>query len=505
MTNLEFPVKVFCGAISHETNSFSPIPTGLASFERQLLFAPGELVSADKDAWPEPMQGLREKAAELGWDIHQSLCASAMPSGLCKRTDYEGLRDQLIEDLCATMPVDAVALCLHGAMMAQGYPDCEGDILAAVRDVVGPDIPVGAVLDPHAHLTDAMIDNATIMNFFKEYPHTDVVDSARDLIALLSRCLEGGVKPLVAVHDVRMISMFFTESEPMRSFVNRMRDAEQQPGILSVSLVHGFPWGDTSDMGTKMLVYTADRPALGERVAQQFGEELFSLRNQTMWELPAARTTVDTIPNDGDGPLVLADSADNPGGGAPGDCTSIIHTLLAHGVEDIAVGPFWDPMAVQTAFAFGQGAKVAMRVGGKASQFSGVPLDREFEIVALRRDAEQVVNDWAWPMGDTALLRSETLDIVVTTERLQAVNTDIFTCVGLDPAAKNVIVVKSAQHFVPGFRAIARDIQFVASDGALLSIGDPDRYQHLTRPKWPFDQIMDDGTEPLPARAANAR
>lgn len=496
-------VKLFCGALGHETNSFSPIPTGLESFECELFFLPGELIAEGVEVWPEPLQGFREKATEFGWDIHQSLCASATPSGLCNRADYEGLRDRLIDDLRAAMPVDAVALYLHGAMMAAGYPDCEGDILEAARKVVGPNIPIGVALDPHAHLTQMMVDNATIMVFFKEYPHTDVIDSAKDMMDLLSRCLDQDAVPQAAVHDVNMISMYATESEPMRSFVEKMREAEKLPGILSISLVHGFPWGDTKDMGTKVLVYSDDDPELGQRVAMQFGEELFDLRHDTMSELPTAEEIVKEIANRGEGPLVLADCADNPGGGAPGDCTSIIHTLLKYKIEDIAVGPFWDPMVVQNAFAFGVGAKVPMRVGGKASPFSGVPLDLDFEVVALQREAKQVVNDWAWPMGDAALLRAGSLDIVVTSERLQAMNTDIFTCVGLDPAAKNVLVVKSAQHFAPGFRLIARDIKLVASEGALLRIGDPGRYQNLVRPKWPFDEITSDEYEPLRVNAAN--
>jgi microcystin degradation protein MlrC len=481
--------KLFCGAISHETNSFSPIPTGIENFKSNMLIRRGQLDPHGAEDWPAPLQGFREEAAELGWSIDQGLCASATPSGPCNRADYEKLRDLLLADLADAMPVDAVALCLHGAMIAHGFVDCEGDILCHVRRIVGPDIPIGVVLDPHAHLSAAMTEQATILVFFKEYPHTDVKASARSTLSLLARTLRGDVTPVASVYDPQMISMYFTDKPPMRDFVDAMIRAELRPEILSVSLVHGFPWGDTPDMGSRMLVYSDNHADCGRALARHFGQQLFEVRHETAHTLPESEAFVSEL-EAGGGPVVLADVADNPGGGAPGDSTTLIHCLLNHGIENVAVAPFWDPHAVADAFAHGEGARVLLRVGGKVSVFSGVPIDREFEIVRLVEEAEQVVEGWHWPMGRTALLRSGSLEIVVTSERLQAINTDVFTCVGVDMASKDVIVVKSAQHFVPAFEPIAREIHQVASEDALLRLGDASRYHNLIRPKWPFDTKM---------------
>jgi len=481
-------VQIFCGAISHETNSFSPVPTDIENFKSNLLISAKELSTDRSEAWPAPLQGFREKATEKHWVLRQGLCASAMPSGPSSRASYESLRDQLISDLKAAMPVDAVALALHGAMMAQGYPDCEGDILKRVRHEVGPDVPVGVVLDPHAHLTSDMIESATVMVFFKEYPHTDVISSARDLMDLLEGCISGSIAPAPSVFDCRMISIYFTDDAPMSDFVTEMRELEQRDDVLSVSLIHGFPWGDTTDMGTQVLVYTNSAPATGAALSRSLGEKLFSIRDQTLPNFPGVDDAAKRVtPGDG-GPLVLADVSDNPGGGAPGDSTHLLHALLKHGVTDIAIGPIWDPGAVKTSFALGVGATAHMRIGGKASPSSGPPLDINVEVVALCADATQDVDGWSWPMGDAALLRCGSLDLVVTTERLQAINTDIFTCLGLKPELKNVVVLKSAHHFFAAYGPIARSVEHVTSPGALFIPTDPARYRHLTRPKWPFDE-----------------
>ncbi len=483
-------IRVFSGAISAETNVFSPITTDMASFESHLFVRAGTLDFDGEAAWPLPLEGFRQSCRRNGWQMVQGLCVGAEPAGPVPQDVYERLRDGLLADLAAALPVNIVALCLHGAMIASDCDDCEGDILRRVRAMVGPDVLVGAVLDPHAHLSDAMIDNATALVFFKEYPHTDVRESAVELIELLGACLAGKARPQASVFDCRMIAFYFTDSEPMLGFVKAMRRWEARPGILSVSLVHGFPWGDTPAMGTKMLVYSDAQPELGARCARELGSALFELRGRTMPELSSIAAVVSelTAARTGTGPVVLADVADNPGGGAPGDATFLMRALIERGVEGVACGPFWDPLAVRNAFALGEGARGFMRIGGKGSPFSGVPLDLDVTVERLVPAAHQVIDGWAWPMGDTALLRAGGTAFVVTTERLQCINTDIFTVVGLAPERQDVIVVKSAQHFVAAYAPFAVAIRYVDSPGALFLGADPDRYRHLTRPKWPFDE-----------------
>ena len=495
-------IKVFAGAISTETNVFSPVPTDMESFRSHLFEAAGALDFDGEAAWPLPLEAFRQSCRRHGWRLAQGLCAGAAPGGVVPQAVYEALRDALLADLAKAMPVDMVALALHGAMIASGCDDCEGDILARVRALVGPDVPVGAVLDPHAHLTAAMTDNATILVFFKEYPHTDVFESAEATIELLGARLAGGPAPVASVFDCRMLGFYFTDREPMKGFVETMRSLERRDGVMSVSLVHGFPWGDTADMGAKVLVYTAGRPMLGGRIAQDLGRALFDLRGRTLPDLAgvadAVAATAETTARK-TGPLVLADVSDNPGGGAPGDATFLVRALMEAGAGRVAVGPFWDPLAVRHAFALGQGARATMRIGGKGSSLSGAPLDVDASVVRLAPDARQVVEGWAWPMGDTALLRFGNIDLVATSERLQAINTDIFSAVGIDARAYDAVVVKSAQHFVAAYSVFASKILYVDTPATLFLGADAGRYRNLVRPKWPFDACPfgdDDGIDP---------
>ncbi|MBP7337163.1 M81 family metallopeptidase [Niveispirillum sp.] len=478
-------MRVFAGAISAETNVFSPIVTDLESFRTQLYIPAGGLLD-NVAVWPAPMQGFREVCAEQGWTLAAGLCASAPPGGLVPADTFRSLLDTLLADLAAAMPVDMVALSLHGAMSAAGCDDCDGEILASVRELVGPDVPVGAVLDPHAHLTDRMVAMADLLVFFKEYPHTDVIPSAREMLNLLGRRTAGTIRPVASVFDCRMLTFFFTDREPMKGFVQRMRALEGRDGILSISLVHGFPWGDNADIGAKMLVYADGDAGAAACVAADLGRALFDLRGDTMPETAGLDDIAARIRDVRDRPVVLADVSDNPGGGAPGDATFLLQALLEAGLDDLVIGPVWDPYVVAQAFGLGEGAQSRIRIGGKVSPFSGPPLDLDVRVERLRRGAVQEVDGWPWPLGDMALLSAGRTRIVVASLRTQCINTDVFTQVGVDPAVCPIVVVKSAQHFLAAFAPFAAAVLYVRTPAALSLDGDPGRYRHLRRPLWPF-------------------
>jgi len=480
-------MRVFCGALCHATNTFSPVSTEMESFHDRLFATAHTLAMDRREAWPAPLQIFREYCRENAWHLIQGLCAGALSGGLVPRAVYESLRDTLLTDLKAVLPVDMVALGLHGAMTAEGYSDCEGDILCRIRRLVGPDIPVGAVLEARAHLTPTMTQSATMLVFRKDYPYSDSRECARRLMENLAATARGEVQPVASVFDCRMIGLFHTNTEPMRGFVSEMRDVERQDGVLSVSLIHGFPWSELPVMGTKVLVYTDNGSEIGVAHAERLGQRLFTLRDQTLQHLPTIDQVLAGLQLRQDGLIVLADTCDNPGSGAPGDSTFIARALLDAGVDRAAVAPIWDPMAVRTAFAHGEGAEVKLRIGGKASTYSGLPLDLNVTVVRLRRDACQILDGWALPMGDTALLKANGIELVVTSRRLECVNTDIFTNVGIDLASRSVVVVKSAENFLPAFRPPATPIIYVETPGILKFDANPSRYRSLNRPKWPFD------------------
>jgi len=245
--------KIFTACLGTETNSFSPIPTGLDLFERTMLVRNGDF-GERVFLFGLPLVTWRERAHALGWSVAEGLAAFATPAGDTTKAAYEALRDEILAELDAAMPVDAVMLNLHGAMVADGYPDAEGDLLTRVRERIGPDTPLLAELDLHGHMTRAKLDASDALIYYKEYPHVDAVERAHELFDIAQGMLEGKLKPCMAMHDCRMLGIFPTTREPLQSFVSRMKTLEQQPDILSVSLVHGFPWSNTPEIGMRALV-----------------------------------------------------------------------------------------------------------------------------------------------------------------------------------------------------------------------------------------------------------
>ncbi len=468
--------RIFTACLGTETNSFSPIPTGLGLFGRTLLVrggAHGERPSL----FAIPLLIWRERALARGWTVHEGLAAFATPAGDTTRTAYEALRDEILADLARAGTVDAVLLNLHGAMIADGYPDAEGDLLARVRAAVGPRVPVLAELDLHGHLTEAKLAAADALVFFKEYPHVDVAERAEEVFSLCVRMLEDGLRPVMAMHDCRMLGIYPTTREPLKSFVDHMRALERAPGVLSVSLAHGFPWGDTPEVGTRVLVVTDRDLPLAQRTARALGESFWAQRDAMLAPFVGLDAGIEHVlaATPSGRPFVLADTADNTGIGSPGDSTFVLERLLARRAGGFAISPLWDPVAVELAHDAGVGATLAMRIGGKLGPSSGNPVDATVTVMGLATKATQPFGGSTAPMGDMAWLRialdddaaddARAIDVVVNDYRVQAFDPVCFAAAGLDPMRPRALVVKSTQHFFAGFAPIAREVVYLSTPG----------------------------------------
>ncbi len=480
-------VRVFAASLSCETNTFSPIPTGLAAFHERVYLPAGTHPEAMTHC-SAPLWVARQRCREWGWELVEGLVASAMPGGTTTRLAYEALRDELLDDLRAALPVNLVLLGLHGAMVADGYDDCEGDLLQRVRALVGPQAVIGATLDPHCHLSAQMVAQADLLIAFKEYPHTDILERAQELLELGHAALLGRVRPRASVADCGMIAVLPTSREPVRGFVDRLQALEGRDAILSISVVHGFPWGDVADMGTKLLVYSDGDAAPGWALAQALAAELNGLRASLRLSYPDVDTALDQALACTGAPVVLADSADNAGGGAPGDATFVLRRLLQRRLPSCALGPLCDPMAVRLAFAAGVGAQLRLRIGGKLGPVSGDPLDALCTVRALRPAMQMSgLAGTSTPLGDCALLQIEGMELVLSSVRCQGIDTDLFTQLGCEPKDKKIVVVKSSQHFHASFARIAAEIIYVDSPGALCTDFSLLAYRKISRPKWPID------------------
>lgn len=479
-------MRVFTAALWNETNAFAPFPVDLGGFVEGGLFAPGER----PDSHPNGValcQEARRRARLGAFELVEGTCAYAEPSGLVVRAAYEALRDRVLDELRAALPVQVVALSIHGAMAADGYPDCEGDLLQRVRGLVGRDVPIGATIDPHANLSAAMIAATDVIIAFKEYPHTDTEPRAIETLDLLLASAQARIRPVMRAWDTGALAVFHTSRPPVRAFVDRMQALERSGQALSVSLIHGFPWSDSEDSGTRVLVITdGDAPAAGA-LAETLAVEAAALAPLGMASPTPLDIAIDQALADAPGPTVLAESPDNSGGGAAGDSTTVLQRLIARGVRCACLGPLWDPAAVELAFRAGVGARLPMRLGGKAGRFSGQPLDGEAQILALDPAAIQTCEGMPIAMGRAAAIRFEGVDVVVVSARGQGLGPDLFSRLGIDPGQRTIVVVKSSRHYETGFTPIARRLITIDCPGTLQLDLSQYPYRRLRRPRWPMD------------------
>lgn len=479
-------MKIFMASLMTETNTFSPIPTGRASFmEGEAWFRNDGSRHAPVMA-NIPLITWRKMCEAEGHQVAESICAFAQPAGPTLRHVYEELRDLILADLRAAMPVDVVLLFMHGAMVAHAYDDCEGDTLARVREIVGEKAIIGLELDLHCHLTEEMRESANAIITYKEYPHTDIGERAVELHRICTDAAVGKVKPVMAYHDCRMVSMWRTPSPPMRAFVDRMAALENHDGILSVSFGHGFPWGDVEEVGAKMLVIADGDIAKAESLARQLGEEVWRMREATSTRHDSIDEAIDKALAGGGKPVVLADVADNAGGGAPSDNTAILRRLVERGVTGVATGCYWDPQAVQFCFEADEGATFLLRIGGKCGPASDDPVDVAVTVrKLLRKHGQTGLSGGHVALGPSAWVSANGIDIVLVSERRQTFSPQAFTGLGIELSDKRLVVVKSTQHFHAAFAPIARDIRYVSAGGAIAPEFASIPYTKRTRPFWP--------------------
>ncbi len=483
-------MRIFTASLATETNTFSPVPTDRSSFEMAFYAPPGRHPETPT-LCSSPMLALRRRVRlDPSLEVIEGTATWAEPGGLVNRATYEGLRDQILAELRAALPVDGVVLGLHGAMVAQGYDDCEGDLLARVREIVGPDVLVAAELDPHSHLTQKRVAASDILAAFQEFPHTDFYERGEHVVDLALRALRGEIRPVISTFDCRMIDIFPTSREPMRGFVDRMKALEGTGSILSVSLIHGFMAADVPEMGTRMLVVTDGDPAAGAALAERLGREVFSLRGTTGMPMLGTAAGIDRaveIARSGRRPVVVADVWDNPGGGTAGDGTLVLREILSRPGLSVGVATIWDPMAVTFCRGAGEGARIALRFGGKSSATAGEPIDAEVEVVRVVAEGWQSFGASRVTLGPAAVVRlaGTGVEVILNTNRTQTFEPDVFSNLGIDPMGKDLLMVKSTNHFYAGFSKITAEIVYIDAGAPYPSNPRVTDYRRMVRPIWP--------------------
>ena len=482
-------MRVFVASLATETNTFSPLFVDRRAFEGAFYCPPGThpqtptLCSA-------PVIAARRRAASDGFTLIEGTATWAEPAGLVSREGYESLRDEILDQLRAALPVDVALFGLHGAMVARGYDDCEGDLLVRARALAGKEAVVGAELDMHCHLSAQMVEAADVLVAFKEFPHTDFLARAEDLVELCLRAARGEIRPESAVFDCRMVDGFMTSREPGRSFVDRMKALEGKNGVLSLSVAHGFQAADVYDVGTKVLAVVdgTDRLGMAAALAERLGREImgWGRSGASPYHYPPGEA-IAYARSRPPGPVVMADRWDNPGGGVAGDSSVMVSALLAHPDVPAAIGALWDPVAVSFCRAAGAGAEIDLRFAGKAARSSGPPIDRRVTVRGVTDDLLVPFEQSLVSLGPAAAVSIGSLDVVLATGRAQTFSPAVFTDLGVDLASKRIVVVKSSNHFHAAFAPIAAEVIYLNTGGPYPFDMAKIPYTKTRRPLWPLD------------------
>ncbi|MEK1890471.1 MAG: M81 family metallopeptidase, partial [Phyllobacterium sp.] len=353
------------------------------------------------------------------------------------------------------------------------------------------DVLVACELDPHSHLTAKRVRSADILAAFLEFPHTDFYERGEHVVDLALSSLKGEIKPVISTFDCRMIGVYPTSREPMRSYVDRMKALQGKDGVLSVSLIHGFMAGDVPELGTQVMVVTDNDPAKGAALAEKLGMELFALRGTTampMLDTDAGLDAALAVAARKSGkPVVVADVWDNPGGGVAGDGTLILRRIIDRGIDNVAVATIWDPIAVTFCLAAGEGAKIELRFGGKAGPDGGPPIDARVTVLKAVDEGWQSFGQSRVTLGPAAVVRIDATDIevILNTNRTQTFEPDIFSNLGIDPLTKDILLVKSTNHFHAGFEPVAAEIIYIDAGAPYPSNPRKTNYRKLARDIWP--------------------
>jgi microcystin degradation protein MlrC len=482
-------MRLITGGIMHETHTFSAEPTTIESLS---VVARGEELLAFAGV-NHSLGGVIDGCRELGIELIPTFFADGTSTGTPDRQTFETLVGELCQRIAAALPADGVVLTLHGAMVAEDFPDAEAEIARRVRAVVGPALPIAVTLDLHANIGQAMVDQVDVVTTYDTYPHTDAAERAKEAVALLARTIRGEIHPTMALAKPPLMPVpqaMATASGPFKTIFDRAFAMERSGEALTVTVAGGFAYADVPEAGVSFLVTTDDDPAAARRLADELAALAWSLRGEMIVRnTPPAQAVAEAIAFP-DGPVMLVDVGDNIGGGTPGDGTVLLAELLAQDAQDAAI-VIADAEAARAAHAAGIGATVRLSVGGKTDRLHSDPVavTGRVRLLSDGRWVHEGPENAGVPvdMGPTAVVRCGGVDLVLTSRKSMPGDQQQLKSVGIDPPRQHIIVVKAAVRWRGGFEAIARHAIYADTPG--LGSVDLSRfpYRNIRRPIFPLD------------------
>jgi microcystin degradation protein MlrC len=475
--------------MSHETNTFSTVKTTLDDFDPMYG---SEIIKTFKGT-RSGIGGYLDVFEREDVEAIPTIAASATPAGELRNEDYWYIVNYILKKINEAERVDGVLLALHGAMVAQGVPEAEGTLLREVKKIMGKK-PVIITLDLHGLISDLMIENCDAVFGYDTNPHIDMYERGVEAAETMVKTLKGEVKPTVAYKKLPMIPPTInqrTTEGPMVKLLAKAREMEKDPVVLNVCLFPAFPYADVERLGSAVVAVTDNDHELAQRLADNLGEMMWSMREDFLKPLTPIKEAVSSAIMAPEGPVILADVADNPGGGAPGDGTEILRELLKQGAKNVGVACIKDPEAVQKAIEAGVRNMVSMSIGGKTDSFHGKPINVTGTIRTIT-DGRFIHKAMAVgvpaDVGRTAVIDVGDIEIILTEKSHAPNDPEIYRRNGMEPTEKKILLLKSRGHFRAAYEPFSKMIIEVDAPGLTTPNLDWFKYKNIPHPVWPFDK-----------------
>ncbi len=486
--------RILIGEFSHETNTFCKKKTGLNEYEKRYIRYGKEIIDFFQNTKVE-IGAFLDVSKKENFEIIPTIAANASPGGTVTREMFELVKKYVINTINREKNIDGILLNLHGAMVLEDAPDGEGELLEAIRQTIGGDVPIVFSLDLHANITEKMIVYANAIFVYDNYPHTDMYDRGYEAASNLVRILRKEIKPVLRMKKLPILApLLRTDAEPNKSFLDMAHEWEKNPKVISVSLAAGFPYADINEAGFTVLAQTDDDVPLAEQIIEEIGSEIIKRHKELIFKTFPIEQAVKIGMEATEIPVVLADVSDNPGGGSPCDGTELLRKLIEMKAKNVGYAIIVDPETVEQAIKSGVGTEMAVKLGGKSNYDMGEPIEAP-AIVETIADGKFVNKG---PMsrglmnnlGRTVVLDINGIEIIVTERKVQPWDPEIFRRVGIEPLDKQILVVKSTVHYRAAFGDFAKQIIDVDTPGLVpVNINRLD-FKNVRRPVYPLDDVV---------------
>jgi microcystin degradation protein MlrC len=483
-------MNIFVAGFHHETNTFAPSPADWPAFTCGAgypAYSRGAAMLAQMAPTSSALGGFAEAAAGFGWTLVPSVWAGAMPSNRVTTDAFERICAEIVADL-QVGDFDAVFLDLHGAAVAECADDAEGELLARVRAVVGPQMTIVTSLDLHANVTARMLHLASAMTAYRTYPHVDMRETGRRAAQMLARRLAPNA-PARPMHAERVpfllpLNAQCTLMEPARSVIALIGRLEAAHDVeLNFSM--GFSAADFAECGPVLFGYGADETTVREAVHHLHTEVAVTRRADWTLELHEPRAAVEAaiaLALQADAPVVIADTQDNPGAGGDANTTGMLRALLQADAGTrlqgrVALGLLFDPDAAHSACTAGVGATLALALGRAVPTWSGVltdaPVHAEVRVLAVSDGvlplSGPMTAGMTMQLGTSACVEVQGIRVLLASSKAQMLDLDLFRYLGVEPAQMKLLVVKSSVHFRAAFGPIASTILVAKAPGPMAA------------------------------------